>query len=130
MKCRDNQPEMTLTELPSSVILKITINSWKPGLQGTELVFPVHSEKSLPSRFDFDMKHHQPSPDQTVQKAFTHTAQYDNAISGYFRRQYASADSGVSSDPQQMTLRYGANPHQKPAQAWVAEGKLPFTGTK
>jgi phosphoribosylaminoimidazolecarboxamide formyltransferase/IMP cyclohydrolase len=29
---------------------------------------------------------------------------------------------------QQITLRYGANPHQAPAQAYVTEGKLPFSG--
>lgn len=28
-----------------------------------------------------------------------------------------------------MTLRYGANPHQKPAQAYVTEGTLPFSGS-
>jgi phosphoribosylaminoimidazolecarboxamide formyltransferase/IMP cyclohydrolase len=53
-------------------------------------------------------------------KAFTHTADYDTAISDYFRTQYAG--NGV----QQLALRYGANPHQKPASAFVHEGKLPF----
>ena len=70
-------------------------------------------------------------------KAFTHTATYDAAISSYFRKQYASADAVSSAPPeskaelrgaaQQLTLRYGANPHQAPAQAWVAEGRLPFS---
>ncbi|PWN37893.1 AICARFT/IMPCHase bienzyme [Meira miltonrushii] len=57
-------------------------------------------------------------------KAFEHTAHYDDAISDYFRKQYASvnANTGLT---QQMTLRYGANPHQKPAQAFVTEGELP-----
>lgn len=70
-------------------------------------------------------------------KAFTMTAAYDAAISNYFRKQYASADS-IDSAPaedkaalrqqaQQLTLRYGINPHQKPAQACVQTGKLPFT---
>ncbi|GAA5871944.1 hypothetical protein JCM3774_000736 [Rhodotorula dairenensis] len=70
-------------------------------------------------------------------KAFSHTAAYDTSISNYFRRQYVSADA-IASAPadqkaaltehaQQLTLRYGANPHQKPAQAYVTEGKLPFT---
>ncbi|KAL8276157.1 hypothetical protein RQP46_011451 [Phenoliferia psychrophenolica] len=70
-------------------------------------------------------------------KAFSHTAAYDSAISNYFRRQYASADS-IPTAPaadkallveraQQLTLRYGANPHQKPAQAYVTEGSLPFS---
>ncbi|GAA5972618.1 hypothetical protein JCM11641_002938 [Rhodosporidiobolus odoratus] len=70
-------------------------------------------------------------------KAFSHTAAYDTSISNYFRRQYVSADA-ISAAPadqkaplteraQQLTLRYGANPHQKPAQAYVTEGKLPFS---
>ncbi|KAL9112389.1 MAG: hypothetical protein Q9227_003231 [Pyrenula ochraceoflavens] len=53
-------------------------------------------------------------------KAFEHTADYDSAISDFFRKQYAS--DGV----QQLTLRYGTNPHQKPAVAFVREGRLPF----
>lgn len=53
-------------------------------------------------------------------KAFTHTAEYDNAISDYFRKQYSA---GVS----QLTLRYGMNPHQKPAQIFTTLGKLPLT---
>ncbi|KAH8693653.1 phosphoribosylaminoimidazolecarboxamide formyltransferase/IMP cyclohydrolase [Talaromyces proteolyticus] len=53
-------------------------------------------------------------------KAFEHTADYDTAISAYFRKQYAG--EGV----QHLSLRYGTNPHQKPAAAYVAQGKLPF----
>ncbi|KAH0952470.1 hypothetical protein HN011_012524 [Eciton burchellii] len=53
-------------------------------------------------------------------KAFTHTADYDNAISDYFRKQYSA---GVS----QLTLRYGINPHQKPAQIFTTLEKLPLT---
>ncbi|KAG0166919.1 Bifunctional purine biosynthesis protein ade10 [Apophysomyces sp. BC1034] len=53
-------------------------------------------------------------------KAFHHTADYDDAISNYFRQQYAKDES-------MMALRYGANPHQKPAQVYVKEGKLPVT---
>lgn len=53
-------------------------------------------------------------------KAFSQTAEYDTAISEYFRKQYAG--EGV----QQIALRYGANPHQKPASAYVTSGKLPF----
>lgn len=51
-------------------------------------------------------------------KAFTHTSEYDVAISDYFRKQY----SGES----QMTLRYGMNPHQKPAQLFTTLKKLPL----
>ncbi|EOO02114.1 putative bifunctional purine biosynthesis protein ade17 protein [Phaeoacremonium minimum UCRPA7] len=53
-------------------------------------------------------------------KAFEHTADYDAAIADFFRKQYAT--DGV----QYLPLRYGANPHQKPAAAFVKEGKLPF----
>ncbi|KAK6587334.1 hypothetical protein PZA11_000624 [Diplocarpon coronariae] len=53
-------------------------------------------------------------------KAFEHTADYDASISDFFRKQYAG--DGV----QQMSLRYGANPHQKPAAAFVKLGSLPF----
>ncbi|KAJ2021990.1 bifunctional phosphoribosylaminoimidazolecarboxamide formyltransferase/IMP cyclohydrolase [Coemansia sp. S85] len=53
-------------------------------------------------------------------KAFAQTADYDTAIADYFRQQYASGTS-------QLALRYGANPHQKPAQVFAAEGKLPIT---
>jgi phosphoribosylaminoimidazolecarboxamide formyltransferase/IMP cyclohydrolase len=58
------------------------------------------------------------------------TAKYDAAISGYFREQYADAAGGdkFAGSAQRLALRYGANPHQKPAQAFVAEGELPFKG--
>ncbi|KAK0624666.1 cytidine deaminase-like protein [Bombardia bombarda] len=52
-------------------------------------------------------------------KAFEHTADYDSAIADFFRKQYAS---GL----QYLPLRYGANPHQKPAAAYVQERNLPF----
>lgn len=52
-------------------------------------------------------------------KAFEHTADYDVAISDFFRKEYAENVS-------QLPLRYGANPHQKPAQAFVTQGELPF----
>jgi phosphoribosylaminoimidazolecarboxamide formyltransferase / IMP cyclohydrolase len=53
-------------------------------------------------------------------KAFEHTADYDAAISDFFRKKYAG--NGV----QQLSLRYGANPHQKPASAFMRQEKLPF----
>ncbi|ODQ63553.1 AICARFT/IMPCHase bienzyme [Nadsonia fulvescens var. elongata DSM 6958] len=56
---------------------------------------------------------------QFALKAFEHTAEYDNTIADFFRKQY-------SEDASQLTLRYGANPHQKPAQAFVNHGDLPF----
>jgi hypothetical protein len=54
-------------------------------------------------------------------QAFNHTAEYDAAISDYFRRQYSA---GVS----QQTLRYGMNPHQKPAQLYTTLSELPLKG--
>ncbi|XP_045534823.1 bifunctional purine biosynthesis protein ATIC [Papilio machaon] len=53
-------------------------------------------------------------------KAFTHTSEYDLAISDYFRKQYSAGQS-------QLTLRYGMNPHQKPAQLFTTLDKLPLT---
>lgn len=53
-------------------------------------------------------------------KAFEHTADYDAAISDFFRKRYAG--DGV----QQLSLRYGANPHQKPASALTKNRNLPF----
>jgi len=55
-------------------------------------------------------------------KAFTHTAQYDDAISNYFRGKYGAGKS-------QLSLRYGMNPHQKPAQVFTTHSDLPFKGT-
>uniref|UniRef100_A0A8C0CFN2 Bifunctional purine biosynthesis protein ATIC n=1 Tax=Balaenoptera musculus TaxID=9771 RepID=A0A8C0CFN2_BALMU len=57
---------------------------------------------------------------QLALKAFTHTAQYDEAISDYFRKEYSK---GIS----QMPLRYGMNPHQTPAQLYTLKPKLPIT---
>ena len=54
-------------------------------------------------------------------QAFTHTAHYDEVISGYFRSQYGAGSS-------QLSLRYGMNPHQKPAQLYTTLPKLPLTG--
>ncbi|TPX34028.1 hypothetical protein SmJEL517_g03170 [Synchytrium microbalum] len=55
-------------------------------------------------------------------KAFTHTFEYDQMISTFFRDQYAGNGNMA------LTLRYGANPHQKPAQVYVTHGELPFKG--
>ncbi|KAI8424169.1 hypothetical protein MSG28_002759 [Choristoneura fumiferana] len=53
-------------------------------------------------------------------KAFTHTSEYDLAISDYFRKQYSAGEA-------QLTLRYGMNPHQKPAQVFTTRDRLPLT---
>ena len=46
-------------------------------------------------------------------KAFEHTADYDGAISQFFRQQYAADGTKL------INLRYGNNPHMKPACAYV-----------
>lgn len=56
-------------------------------------------------------------------QAFTHTAQYDEAISDYFRGQYSR---GIS----QLPLRYGMNPHQAPAQIYTLRPELPLKGAE
>ncbi|KAK3864735.1 hypothetical protein Pcinc_029595 [Petrolisthes cinctipes] len=53
-------------------------------------------------------------------KAFTHTAQYDDHISDYMRKTFSNTVS-------QLSLRYGMNPHQKPAQIFTQQAKLPLT---
>ncbi|KAL7421310.1 bifunctional phosphoribosylaminoimidazolecarboxamide formyltransferase/IMP cyclohydrolase [Cryptotrichosporon argae] len=66
-------------------------------------------------------------------KAFEQTKAYDEAIADYFRKVYASPDSDESlraaagNGYQRLALRYGANPHQKPAQAFVEQGAMPIT---
>lgn len=57
----------------------------------------------------------------TFFQAFNHTADYDAAISDYFRRQYGAGTS-------QLSLRYGMNPHQKPAQISTNLSELPLKG--
>jgi len=52
-------------------------------------------------------------------KAFNHTAQYDGAISNYFRQEYSQGEA-------QLPLRYGMNPHQKPAQLYTTLSQLPL----
>lgn len=53
-------------------------------------------------------------------KAFEHTADYDTAIAQFLRRAYAG------NGEQQISLRYGVNPHQKPAAAFTEGTKSPF----
>lgn len=79
-----------------------------------------------PSDYDIVIKEiqgHGDTQEQTRQrlalKAFTHTAQYDDNISDYFRKQYSNNKS-------QLTLRYGMNPHQKPAQLYTTLENLPL----
>jgi phosphoribosylaminoimidazolecarboxamide formyltransferase/IMP cyclohydrolase len=52
-------------------------------------------------------------------QAFQHTAVYDDAIANYLRQQFPHTRS-------QISLRYGVNPHQKPAQLFTMAGELPL----
>ncbi|KAL5614690.1 hypothetical protein BROUX41_004786 [Berkeleyomyces rouxiae] len=61
----------------------------------------------------------QESRNRYALKAFESTADYDTAISAYFREQYAGGAS-------HMALRYGANPHQKPASAFTKGRDIPY----
>jgi len=61
----------------------------------------------------------QETRNQLALKAFLQTADYDMAIADFFRKKYGHGTK-------QLTLRYGVNPHQIPAQAYVREGDLPF----
>ncbi|XP_029646918.1 bifunctional purine biosynthesis protein ATIC [Octopus sinensis] len=67
-----------------------------------------------------------PTKDSTLEtrkrlavKAFNHTADYDAAISDYFRKQF-------SQNVSHLPLRYGMNPHQKPAQLFTNLSELPL----
>lgn len=55
-------------------------------------------------------------------KAFEHTCQYDGHISDFFRRQYLSNEKSN----RQLSLRYGMNPQQAPAQVYSIGRPLPF----
>lgn len=57
---------------------------------------------------------------QLALKSFTHTAEYDDAISSFYRKQYATGTS-------QLNLRYGMNPHQQPARIYTTLDKLPLS---
>jgi len=52
-------------------------------------------------------------------KAFEHTAEYDVEISSYMLKSNSEGDCNIS-------LKYGMNPHQKPARAFVNGQNLPF----
>ena len=56
-----------------------------------------------------------------VVQAFVHVERYDAAISHYFREQFATGES-------RLALRYGTNPHQKPAQLYTSLPQLPING--
>ncbi|MCP4415770.1 MAG: phosphoribosylaminoimidazolecarboxamide formyltransferase [Chloroflexi bacterium] len=52
-------------------------------------------------------------------KAFQHTAVYDDAISNFMRQKFSHSHS-------QLSLRYGINPQQTPAQIYTMVGELPL----
>ncbi|XP_059208442.1 bifunctional purine biosynthesis protein PURH [Centropristis striata] len=86
----------------------IVCNPGDYGLVATEMESSADRDTSLDTRRTLALK------------AFTHTAQYDDAISDFFRGQYSR---GVS----QLPLRYGMNPHQAPAQLYTLRPALPLT---
>lgn len=52
-------------------------------------------------------------------KAFQHTAVYDDAIANFMRQKFSHTCS-------QLSLRYGINPYQAPAQIYTMAGELPI----
>lgn len=52
-------------------------------------------------------------------KAFSYTSNYDSIISDYFRKEFHA-------NVYQRNLKYGINPHQKPAQIYSNNGPLPL----
>jgi len=60
-----------------------------------------------------------PTRQMLALKAFQHTAVYDDAIANFLRQQFPHSHS-------QLTLRYGINPHQAPAQIYTRHGELPL----
>lgn len=61
----------------------------------------------------------EPTRQALALKAFHHTAAYDAAIADYLRKQFSHTQN-------QQPLRYGVNPHQKPAQIYSTETPLPL----
>lgn len=62
-------------------------------------------------------------------KAFEHTGSYDEAIGGYLRKQYSTDGGGNSAHThahRRMELRYGMNPHQKPAEMYSKHQEMPI----
>lgn len=51
-------------------------------------------------------------------KAFEYIEEYDAAVADFFRRKYGQ--------DRMLPLRYGINPHQSPASAYMKEAPLPF----
>ena len=83
---------------------------------------------SDPGDYDLVVKEIESSEDKSTSselkkklatKAFAHTADYDVAISSYMQKNNSKGDCSVS-------LKYGMNPHQKPARAFLTNQNLPF----
>lgn len=95
--------ERSHTSITSIIEAFILFRVW------TEIESSENHDTSLDTRKDLSLK------------AFVHTAEYDAAISKYFRTQFGQ-------DKSVLPLRYGMNPHQKPAQLYTTREKLPLTG--
>lgn len=81
--------------------------------------------KMVSEQFDWEQNTTPELRCQLAVKAFEHTCQYDGHISDYFRKKYLSTASGDSA-ASQLSLRYGMNPQQKPAQVYIMNTRLPF----
>ena len=117
------EPEPTIAQAVEEVDIG-GVTLLRAAAKNHERVYVLSDPKDYPNfleQYGKDATDAQTFRNQLALKAFSHTAHYDTAISDYFRKQYASKQAPI----QQMTLRYGANPHQKPAQAFVADGELP-----
>ncbi|KAG5458212.1 MAG: methylglyoxal synthase-like domain-containing protein, partial [Olpidium bornovanus] len=99
-----------VTVLSDPVDYRPFLDELKSALKG------VSGKKILPT---------EPFRQRMALKAFDQTAKYDEAISDYFRTQYACPRPGFAGSI--LALRYGANPHQAPAKAFVRSGDLPIT---
>lgn len=76
--------------------------------------------KLLSDQFSWNQESFPETRQRLAVKAFEHTCQYDQNISDYFRKQY------LSDGAKQLSLRYGMNPQQKPAQIYSLNCNLPF----
>lgn len=83
------------------------------------IVCDPHDYSRIANQFKINMDTSIETRRELAVKAFQHTYSYDMFIADYFRKQYLANKS-------QLSLRYGMNPQQKPAQIYSFEDQLPF----
>ena len=59
-------------------------------------------------------------------EAFEYTAGYDEAISSYLREEYGDKHRSHLETHRRIELRYGMNPHQKPAEVYSKRQEMPI----